>query len=117
VKELEAFKTETETTARVNSLTNAGLNPRQAEVFLKSYDDVTDENVQVFKSEVLGLREEAQEGTTPNAPFAPTGLNLENTEGMVSVKDFSAMMKSTNPTERAKADQLAREGKVAFRNN
>lgn len=117
VKELEAFKTETETTARVNSLTNAGLNPRQAEVFLKSYDDVTDENVQVFKSEVLGLREEAQEGTAPAQPFAPTGFISEHTEGQISVKDFNAMMKSANPVERAKADELARAGKVAFKTN
>lgn len=117
VKELAAFKAATEQKAREQTLVQAGLSPRQAEVFLKSFDEVSDENVQVFKSEVLGLREEGQEGAPASAPFAPAGFASERVEGQISVKDFSAMMKSPNPAERAKADELAKAGKVAFKTN
>jgi len=91
--ELQAFKEETLKSTREAVLTAEGLAPRQQEAFLKMFDEVTNENVQVFKSEVLGVREEAEEGGVPAVPFAPAGFSTEKPippaiAGSAKVKEF-----------------------------
>jgi len=110
--ELRVFKETTTKKEQETLLTAAGLSPRQSEVFLKSFDAVTPENVQVFKSEVLGVREEAGEtGTAPAVPFAPTGFINESADKPMTRADLDALAK----TEPEKALELVRSGKVAFK--
>jgi hypothetical protein len=119
VAELEAFKTDAESKERMGTLTNAGLSPRQAEVFLKSFDEVNEENVQMFKSEVLGLGDTAQEGGTPEhghshpgpQPFAPTGFTGERSVNAMGREEFEKLY-TTNP---AKAIELFESGGVDFK--
>ena len=112
VAELRVFKEATTKREQETALTAAGLSPRQAEVFLKSFEEVTPENVQVFKSEVLGVREEAgEEGTVPSAPFAPTGFVGDSATKPMTRQELDAIAKES--PERAL--ELMRSGKVAYR--
>jgi len=93
--ELRKFKEEATTAAAQGKLSTAGLTPQQVSVFLKAYDEVTDENVRSFKSDVLGVSDDAEEeGTIPAAPFAPAGFSSERspvvTEGSKAVREYVA---------------------------
>ena len=110
--ELRSFKETTVKQTQEALLTAAGLSPKQSEVFLKSYDEVSAENVQAFKSEVLGVREGAEgEGTTPSVPFAPTGFIGEAVTKPLTREELDAIA-AESPE---KALELVRGGKVTFR--
>jgi hypothetical protein len=108
--ELRAFKEEATQEKQQAILVGAGLTPRQAEVFLRSFDAVTPENVQVFKSEVLGVREAAEDesGLIDSQPFAPAGFVGERSEKPLTRDD----LKKLTPEQQI---QAVRDGKVAFR--
>lgn len=112
--ELRKFKEEATLAARTSALAQAGLTPSQAQVFMKAYDEVTDETVQAFKSEVLGVREEAGDEGVPSAPFAPTGFSSEKPVETVNTReDIKAFVEKHGVEAATKAWQ---DGKLKFPN-
>jgi hypothetical protein len=102
-----------ERTAAENAriLADAGLSPRQADVFLKFYGSATPENVAEFRKDVLGAgssqEEEQRTEFRPTGPAGGEGLG----EKPLTVEDLKKL-KEEDPT---KAWELARSGKVQFR--
>jgi hypothetical protein len=72
------------------ALQSAGLSPRQAEVFRKTYDQVTPEYVSEFKRDILGQTDE-------ESPVSMAPLNLgggEKSAKRYSRKEFEEVMRS-----------------------
>lgn len=117
--ELKAFR---ERTAKYEDafLANSGLTEKQAAVFRKAYDEVTPENLEAFRTEVLGAATEQAEASEDDEvdtnenemeemSFQPTrvaGTRPGSRE--YTSNEIVALMK----TDKAKADKLLREGKV-----
>ena len=100
--ELQKFREETTLRMRQDALTSAGLSPRQTEAYMRLYDDVTPDSVAEFKAEVLGIGEAPE----PKETFTPTGATGESTKKMYSRQEFEALMKSQNPADRVRADNI-----------
>ena len=107
LEELRKFREEAVARERAQALATAGLSPRQSEVFLAAYGEVTPEAVAAFKSEVLGV---TSEGVT-EAPFAPTGFVGEPQQETLDRKGFEELFRK----DPAKARDLFAQGKVKFR--
>lgn len=105
--ELREFRETTVAKLKADTLTSAGLSPRQAEVYLKANEDISPDAVAAFKKDVLGIVSEETEGE----PFRPTGFAGESPDKQLSVKEFEAEWRK----DPAKARQMALEGKVAFK--
>lgn len=107
-EELSAWKEQRVAEDSTNALKAAGLSPRQAEVFLKFYGEVTPESVAEFRKDVLGQAGEA----APDAgtEFRPTGaVGDSSTEGKpLTLAELKAL-----PPEKQVEAALA--GKVQFR--
>jgi hypothetical protein len=103
--DLRKFKDEAVSVAQTSALTSSGLTPRQSEVFLKAYGDVSPENITAFKREVLGA--EADDATS--TPFQPTGAAGEH-KSVVTKADLEKAF-SDDP---AKGWALLNSGKVQF---
>lgn len=109
VEELRAFRTEVEQKERLSTLTTAGLNEKQATVFLRTYDAVTPENLSEFKNDVLGISAEKPEDTSTG--FGPTSvIEDRGMAGTIGKAEFETLMRE-NP---AKAWALGNSGKVDF---
>ena len=85
-------------------LQSAGLTDKQAEVFRKSYDDVTSEAIAALKTDVLGQTVDENRPTS----MAPLNLGGESPSKRYSKDDFKELMKS-NPNL---AWQVAEKGLV-----
>jgi hypothetical protein len=122
-KDAEALAAEAISTNQKATLTAAGFTERQAAVFLKEFDAISDENIGLFKTEVLGQKLEAPAGAGKNdvpdvkaEPAAAEGFDPKlgggDTKplgaGMVSVEDLAKIARE-NPAE---ADRLVNERKV-----
>jgi len=79
-------KLDEDTTAALQS---AGLSPRQAEVFRKTYDEVSPEKVHEFKRDVLGQTEEEAP-----ASLIPLNLGGEKSAKRYSRSEFEEVMRS-----------------------
>jgi len=88
--ELLKFREETNLKTRQDALLSAGLTPRQAEAYSRLYDDVTQESVQEFKAEVLGIGESPE----PKETFTPTGASGESTKKTYSRKEFEEIYRN-----------------------
>lgn len=97
LEELRAFRAEVETERRYGALTEAGLNKRQGEAFLKLYDEVTPENISAFRAEVLG----AEVDDTPAVTFVPSAVGGEAPRKTYSRQEFEAIMRSDPAKGRA----------------
>lgn len=94
--ELRTFREETLARQREEQLSAAGLTKAQAEVFTKAFEEVNEENVRRFKSEVLGLSEQPGDdgervpvGTFAPATF-PSEKPLDIVEGRENVRAYVA---------------------------
>ena len=108
LEELRTFRVQVESDRKVSTLTGAGLSERQASAFLKMYEDVTPENVQSFKADILGVT--TSEGERTDSAFAPTQVQSEPDSGKISKQDFEHIMRS-NP---AKGWEILNSGRVHF---
>ena len=111
--ELLKFREETTAKMRQDSLLSAGLTPRQTEAYMRLYDDVTPESVQEFKAEVLGIGEAPE----PKETFTPTGSTGEGTKKLYSREEFEALMKSSDPGDRARANNIMAQNLVQWERN
>lgn len=112
-EELREWKQTREEQDKSSALAGAGLSPRQAEVFLKFYGDVTPENVAEFRKDVLGVGATPTGDQAPSEEFRPTGSAGFDAPGdkpltMEEVKK----LKEEDPD---KALALLRSGNVQFR--
>jgi len=132
-KDAEALATEAIATNQKATLKAAGLTDRQASVFLKEFDAISDENLAAFRTDVLGQAPEkkvdvgaagaagaAGAGVVPGVKadsaaaegFDPKLGNAGDTKplgaGMISVADLAKIARD-NPAE---ADRLVNEKKV-----
>lgn len=109
--ELRAWKESRVQEDNSNALKGAGLSPRQADVFLKFYGDVTPENIAEFRRDVLGA--EVEETAPPEEEFRPTGAvsAFGQEEKPLSKAEFEALW-AKDP---AKARAVAAAGRVQFR--
>ncbi len=116
--EERATKAEEELVKRVEAdnariLMGAGLSPRQSEVFLRAYGEVTPENVAEFQKDVLGGAPPATEEQVRGEEFRPTGSAGAGAGGekLPTVDELNEISKN----DPAKALELLRSGKVQFR--
>lgn len=108
-EELTAFKATVEQERKVSTLTGAGLNPKQAEAFLRVYGEPSPENLISFKTDILGIAPTSDEQVRSSG-FEPTSGELEPSSKVVSRVDFERTMRE-NP---AKGWELLNSGKVQF---
>ena len=102
--DLRKFREETTARAHEAVLAAAGLTPQQAALYLKAGEEVTEEAVQKFKSEVLGVREDAEEeGMVDSAPFAPAGSASERLAKPIEGDAVKAYVEKHGPEAAAKA--------------
>ena len=112
---LEKYETE----KNVQTLASAGLSEAQGRIFLKAYDSATPENIDSFKTEVLGVKEapptdsELLQGAAPNAQsFAPSAGGEPPGSKVYTQKEFEDIMRENPAVGRA----LWEAGKVKFNN-
>lgn len=108
--ELRAWKEQRVQEDNANALKGAGLSPRQADVFLKFYGEVTPENISEFRRDVLGVT--GEEAPTPPEEFRPTGAigAFGQAEKPLTRSEFEALWRK-DPVE---ADAKASAGLVDF---
>lgn len=111
--ELEEFQNQILAEKRKQALATAGLNDFHAEVFSKFFEEVTDENVKVYK-ERAGLVQPEPEPEPEVAPEAPRGFAPMQVPGTTNaVRMFTVEeLKQIAKTDPARANQLVAEGKV-----
>lgn len=116
LKTLREFRERTVQQERADALNAAGLSPRQAEAYLKMYDEVSDEKLTEFKSDVLGntqpapeVSESSPQAAAPNAQaFAPSAGGEPPGSKVYEFSEWQKIMKEDPVTGR----QLANAGKV-----
>lgn len=110
-EELTAWKAQRTEDDNANALKQAGLSPRQAEVFLKAYGDVSPETIAEFRRDVLGsgtAGEAASEDTGPE--FRPTGSAGDSGQGEKPLTRDE--LRNLSPEAQIEA---VRAGRVQFR--
>ena len=130
-KDAETLAAEAVSANQKVSLRTAGLTDRQASVFLKEFETVTEENIAAFRTEVLGEAPKAEEkgaadaATVATAEAAAAAAALKGDKGFQPVTlggggDSVAAGGKISPRELADllavdpaaADKAAREGRV-----
>lgn len=110
-EELTAWKEQRVAEDSTNALKAAGLSPRQAEVFLKFYGEVTPEAIAEFRKDVLGNVPAGEAAAGAPAPeFRPTGSVGDSGGGEKLLT--REQLRDLSPEEQIEA---VRAGRVQFR--
>lgn len=110
-EELSAWKEQRVQEDSTNSLKAAGLSPRQAEVFLKFYGEVTPEAIAEFRRDVLGNAPAGEAAAEAGPEFRPTGSVSDSGTGKILSRSEFEQEYVSNP---AAAQRAFEEGRVDF---
>lgn len=109
-EDLEAWKEQRVQEDSTNALKAAGLSPRQAEVFLKFYGEVTPEAISEFRRDVLGNAPAGEAAPEASSEFRPTGSVGDSGGGDKLLT--REQLRDLSPEEQIEA---VRAGRVQFR--